>query len=417
MFPLWYKQNLLLEVLNNERRTRHRDLKNDGRKNRKFEPGDIVIVRKQVQSKASEGRPAKLVLRSKGPYRVLEPAGDFSYYVQRIPAVQEVTRRKGKKMKEMAFRMERLPSTVVIHKRVDTLDTRFAKMEQDLADRPLEHTLGFIDFGKYQKADANSDHAFVKVNDMWDEQVDEHESSESEDEPITPEPTEQVLGDPAAPTAIQDRHQAAAAPDAIQDRHQAVRIRSRRGPSRRHNPVTMIQPVTRKQILTQLWTQTETSKDKLFFIHEKETGQIQAQWYLVQVDLDETRRRNAQNLGEYHVRWMIKNEPQSKTTKTRNCAFWPLIRELLPNGYFGAIVMFRPQKALTILEKKSYKYAWYQREINLAEGKLHGPFDYGKNFTIEDEHWDALKQATNKPDIHVDISDINRIVPLKANKR
>jgi hypothetical protein len=75
------------------------------------------------------------------------------------------------------------------------------------------------------------------------------------------------------------------------------------------------------------------------------------------------------------------------------------------------------EKALTILETKSYKYAWYQREINLAEGKLHGPFDFGKNFTINDEHWEALKIAASTQETPVDITDINRIIPLKANKR
>ena len=74
-------------------------------------------------------------------------------------------------MKEMAFRMEKFPSTIIIHKRVDTLDTRFAKMEEELADRPLEQTLGFVNFGKYQKVPADSDHASVRVHNMWDKEI------------------------------------------------------------------------------------------------------------------------------------------------------------------------------------------------------------------------------------------------------
>jgi hypothetical protein len=241
---------------------------------------------------------------------------------------------------------------------------------------------------------------------MWDEQVDDEEDSDTDDDNTLPKPTQEqspitTETDPTEPE--------------LQQRHRSVSIRSRRGPSRQHKPVTLIQPVTRKQVLQQLWENIESSKDKLFFIQEKETGQLTAKWYLVQVDRDETKRQNAISIGEYHVRWLIKNEPQAKTEKTRKCAFWPLIKELLPN--IGAIVMFRPQKAITILEQKPYKYAWYQREINLVEGKLHGPFDYGKNFTIDDAHWDALRTATSKTDIHVDISDVNRIVPLTSKKR
>jgi hypothetical protein len=316
----------------------------------------------------------------------------------------------------MAFRMEKLPSTIVIHKRVDTLDTCFAKMEQNLAERPLEQTLGFIDFGRYQKADVNSDHAFVRVNDMWDEQVDADEDSDDDEAPATAQNQAAPAEEADAATDIPPQDPEAEAADAG-DRTQTIRIRSRRGPTRNHQAVTFIRPTTRRETLTQLWTQTEASKDKLYFIQEKETGKMTAKWYLIQVDTDETRRKNALQLGEYHVRWMIKNDHQAKTKKTRLCAFWPLIRELLPNGYFGAIVMFQPQKALPMLAKKPLKYAWYQREINLAELKLHGPFDFDVNFTIKSQEWDALKTAADKPDNHVDVTDINQIVPLKTTNK
>jgi hypothetical protein len=112
---------------------------------------------------------------------------------------------------------------------------------------------------------------------------------------------------------------------------------------------------------------------------------------------------------------MIKNNSQAKTKKTRMCAFWPLISELLPNGCFEAIVMFQPHKALPILEKKPYKYTWYQREINLAELKC--PFNFDMKFSIASKEWEALKEASDKPGIQVDSTDINIIiVPLKMNK-
>jgi hypothetical protein len=42
-------------MLNQIPRQRHRDLKNEGRTVRRFHAGDLVIVRKQVQSKATQG--------------------------------------------------------------------------------------------------------------------------------------------------------------------------------------------------------------------------------------------------------------------------------------------------------------------------------------------------------------------------
>jgi hypothetical protein len=65
--------------LNKEQRERHRELKNQNRREQKFNPGALVIVRKQVQSKASKGRPEKLVFKPKGPYPVLEKAGEGLY--------------------------------------------------------------------------------------------------------------------------------------------------------------------------------------------------------------------------------------------------------------------------------------------------------------------------------------------------
>jgi hypothetical protein len=220
---------------------------------------------------------------------------------------------------------------------------------------------------------------------MWAEQVDAEEdnSNESDTEPAPEEaPIAALTEEPTAETNDPG------------NRHQAIRIRSRRGPTTRHQAVTFIRPTTRRETLTHLWTQTEASKVKLYFIQEKEAGEMTAKWYLVQVDMDKTRKINAQQLGKYHIRWMIKNDPQAKTRKTRMCAFWPLIRELLPNGYFGVIVMFRPQKALPILEKKPYKYAWYQREVNLAELKLHGPFDFDTSFTITSKEWEISTQVS-----------------------
>ena len=81
--PLLYKQRQLLQVLNDKQRLRHRDLKNDGVKQRVFQPGDLVIVRKQVQSNSRKGISTKLVFRAKGPYRVLRQEKQASYILQK----------------------------------------------------------------------------------------------------------------------------------------------------------------------------------------------------------------------------------------------------------------------------------------------------------------------------------------------
>jgi hypothetical protein len=43
--------------------------------------------------------------------------------IQRLPAIQGLSGRKGKLLRESAIQMEKLPSTMVFHKRKDTMDT------------------------------------------------------------------------------------------------------------------------------------------------------------------------------------------------------------------------------------------------------------------------------------------------------
>jgi hypothetical protein len=50
---------------------------------------------------------------------------------------------------ELAMQMEKLPSSLGIHKQVDTMDTRLAQMEGQFANNPLEYNLDFFDFGQY----------------------------------------------------------------------------------------------------------------------------------------------------------------------------------------------------------------------------------------------------------------------------
>ena len=62
-----------------------------------------MVVRRQVQSDVATGRPAKLRIRVRGPYRVIESAGDDIYWIQRIPILQELNRKLGVRQKQAAW--------------------------------------------------------------------------------------------------------------------------------------------------------------------------------------------------------------------------------------------------------------------------------------------------------------------------
>jgi hypothetical protein len=172
--PLIANQRELLRILHEERRQRHRDLKNDSITKRTFTAGDLVIVQKQVKSNVDRGIAGKIVFKSRGPYRVLEQANPGSYWIQKLPFLDGLGS-TGRRVKESAARMERTPSTLVVHKRPDGADPRMASMRHPLVNNPVQKWLGAIDSGAYQPAAPTGNHAFVKIEDMWSDPVDESE--------------------------------------------------------------------------------------------------------------------------------------------------------------------------------------------------------------------------------------------------
>jgi hypothetical protein len=75
-----------LRILNEDIKQSHQDLKNRSWTMKDFQPGDLVIVGKQVQSSLTTGVSAKLVFQSRGPYPVIDKLGNgTSYHILRLP--------------------------------------------------------------------------------------------------------------------------------------------------------------------------------------------------------------------------------------------------------------------------------------------------------------------------------------------
>jgi hypothetical protein len=162
-----------------------------------------------------------------------------------------------------------------------------------------------------------------------------------------------------------------------------------------------------------LWTEINTSADKLFFIKKQEPGKHSTDWHLVQVDLDETDPQRAKRLGEYHTKYYIRQYEDAKKRRVMDCRFWPLIRELRADGNFGAIVMVRPSKVDEILAKKAYTRGWYELETNIAEDGIVGPFNFdtsGEANRIAPKYWDELLSEAKEQGIHA--TDIKKVTPI-----
>lgn len=178
-FPLWRQQQTMLKRLVEERREHHRHLKNEGRHMKTFAPGDLVVIKKQVQTTQERG-PAKARMNARGPYRILEQTKPGTYKLQKVPGVQGAGRR-GKIMKESAARLTKIPSTLVIHKPAEGIDTRLATYRHAIVDNPLENILGLHEPGRYRQAQPAQPFAYDKIEDLWQEEVDNNVQPEDND--------------------------------------------------------------------------------------------------------------------------------------------------------------------------------------------------------------------------------------------
>jgi hypothetical protein len=250
--PLLYKQRELLQVLNDERRERHRELRNKGKQEREFFPGDIVIVRKQVKSEKAKGVSAKLLFKTKGPYRVIDKASPNSYRIQKLPFLKGLGR-KGRIVKQKASRMTCLPSTLILHKKIDGADTRFARMDGELSNAPLQPWLGVLKHGAYNKAAANANWAFEPLESIWSEPMDD-EANKSEDE-STADDNEAIFDNMDFPIDQQDSDS---------DKETESNGGEAEVDTPKLKPIN-INDLTSKA-LQQLYRKVQDSQDKMFFV-------------------------------------------------------------------------------------------------------------------------------------------------------
>ena len=350
-FPLWAQQSQMLQLLIAERREKHREMQNQGRKQRQFQPGDLVIIRKQVQSDSSLGRPAKQTFKWKGIYKVMRKDGEKSYIVQKQPTVQGKGK-PGRLLKYSAAVMEKIPSSMVVHKHLDTTDTRLLSLDHPLASNPLEQNLGFYKFGKYVKAPEEAAFAYDKVEDLWNIDI-ESDDEEEED-------------------------------------------------NNNHQEMDSIA----------LYEATRQSRDKLFIIQMRVEPNPKYSWYVTQVDWDNTYEKAAKEQGIYHLKWLIPHHIDVKKRIRRECRYWPEVHELDSEGALGTMRPLNPSKATReYLDKQGW--AFYAYDMNLLKDRLVGPFDFDRineePNRINNEVWQQL--MTHKQAGHLNLRSVNNVVP------
>ena len=368
MEPVLKRQRCILDLLNKERRARHRELKNKGRTQRTFEPGNIVLVRRQIQTSLKADIIAKQQFKATGPYIVLKPLPPASYLVRRIPFV-EGAGAPGRPKKANASDMELLPSTLCVHKQVDGADVRFGALDASNVHNPLENSLGVTRFGQYTKANpapqiGETPFAFTRLHEMFAEEVESSDSELSDAEETTQEAD--ATNQETTSAAVTPTTDNAAVADKIPPRP------SRWGKRKSHQPATSKAKTATDQIASwtrdwqkeqdntqrsiestfegvagvretfgdtgedtmtretekegrppspmatdgdarseeghtpsrlELYQSFEESRDKMCIVRHKPHRSTCDQWYVIQIDLQETVKRRALQHGRYHANW------------------------------------------------------------------------------------------------------------------
>ena len=407
IFPLWAKQNMLLQILQEQRRERHRNLKNDGQLQREFSVGDLVIVQKQVKSKTINdvALPAKQqIAKYKGPYKVIEKIGTKSYQVQRIPTVQG-TRKPGKLLKFSASNMTKIPSTLVVHKKLDTQDTRLAAMERPLVHNPLEQALGFHQYGKYIQTPDDTKFAYDRVEDLWQDELDDNsestdgdatdEEDEDMDEPhatTTKETIETDVNETGTDNPLQNKRKTRERIQETQETQKTTGTTTRamkrvKFDETKQHPVRTKKPEPTSKTIRigtplenpilpmnatkeQLYETTEKSRGKMFIIWYEDD------WYVVEVIWEKTVRDKAKDRGEYFVQWYMRKDDDASKYAVKDCRFWPLVKKFDGHGWFTDEIRFvSPNKLDRTMGNGKWKdYGLYHKTVDLWTTRLVGPF-------------------------------------------
>jgi hypothetical protein len=236
--------------------------------------------------------------------------------------------------------------------------------EPSLVHNPLEKNLGFFAFGKFTRANPKSDHTFDKIAALWNDEVENSDSSNNEGN------VDNTTPDNLEPGNVGDEEEKEETKEDKEKRPETpTKKRGKQFPTRRPQ-------LTRQRIDELLWRTIGKSKDKLcLFRMADNKGKFEH--HVVQIDLDETKESKAKRDGTYHARFWIRNFKESERKKVGHCRFYPLVRELLKGGWPGAMIMVGPTTQVEkFLDKHEEKYFWYQMEVNLLDHFLTGPFDF-----------------------------------------
>ena len=336
-----------------DRRQAHRDRVNEGRSAPSFVPGDLVLIRVQVQSNAELSRVAKLSYQVRGPFRIISHSAG-SYKV--VPLHQP----DSNPLSYPGHLLSPVPAGILPCFPVDSPDFRYLNHEYAPLPNPLKRHLNIAQY-----------------NEVW-----------FSDPPPASRPSY-----PARTTQ----------PDVLIDSVDTSPFPSLASmealPAFAAHPSLVPAPAPSPAALA---SALASSSDKLFFISYLPAGTARPRWYLVRVDSALTASDpdciDSATTGIHHVQFLLQH-PSDKTMSHPRSRWWPQwnrfsISPLDGVMEFGDIQLFSPSRT-----PDSSKFVAWSTAVPLSDPSCHllGPFDFqpcllasDRRSVVSAHHWDNL---------------------------
>ncbi len=284
--------------------------------------------------------------------------------------------------------MEKIPSTLILHRKADGADTRFSLLHGELAGTPLEKYLGVLKAGSYQQALPDKSWAYETLQSMWTEDVDEDDDDPtSEDEeyrvdildsddddddeerlvtqpPFDPSPTTTATLPAATPMAL---------PPPVQQNDTA--------------------PRSLKKLYRQV-SNFRPSDNAMFFASYATNKDSLPHWRLGEVLLNETAPSIAKKSGIYQVRWWTQQHEDRINRSIVDSRFSPEIFQQRTDETIGKRFHINPDKTMVILAKDT-TLIWKSEAFELAECIIVGPFFFSTLKVSESN--EAKRRAVTEP--------------------
>lgn len=228
----------------------------------------------------------------------------------------------GRVQKESVAQLEKLPSTLVLHKMAYSADTRFLRMHGEFASNPLEKWLKILKQGSYQQANVNEKWAFEPLASMWSDKevtVMENDTESSSDKnPNSDNDDNLATIDDTSDSSSKGQEDG-------KNKVKASKLQLLLPPKAQVNAKT-------KVALSHFYRKIHDSNCWLFFVAYQTNQETNVRWHLAQVEWNATDSIQSQQYGIYAVRWWVQHQADKNSCSIAESRFFPKVYKVMADG-------------------------------------------------------------------------------------